>query len=60
MVTAKEIVDYAEIQLDVFSILTPETLAQTVGGLNGMDMETYNKGYVDALRQLVNHFETRV
>lgn len=59
-VTAKQIIDYVKVQYDVFNALTPELLSQTVGGLNGMDMEAYSDGYKDALYQLINHFETRV
>jgi hypothetical protein len=41
-------------------IQTPEMLSQTVGGLNGMDMVTYNKGYTDALAALLEFFGDRV
>jgi hypothetical protein len=59
-VTAEQIINYAQTQYDVHEVLTPEMLKQTVGGINGVDMETYNKGYTDALIQLIRHFETRV
>lgn len=60
IVTGKQIIEHAQSQLETHLALTSEQLSQTVGGLNGMDMETYNKGYTDALCQLISFFETRV
>jgi hypothetical protein len=58
--TAKQVIDHAITTYINHIDLTPEMLKQTVGGLNGMDMDTYNKGYTDALKQLIDFFKSRV
>lgn len=59
-VTAKEIMEHVKIQYTVFNSVAPEELSKTVGALNGVDMQTYNQGYTDALLQILNFYESRV
>ncbi|QSF43422.1 hypothetical protein [Paenibacillus tianjinensis] len=59
-VTAEQIIEHMKQVHFNHIIQTPGMLKQTVGGLNGMDMETYNKGYTDALEQLIDYFGDRV
>lgn len=59
-VSAKEIINHMRNQYNLFSNLTPEDLQQTVGEINGLDMDTYNKGYIDALKSVIGRFENRV
>lgn len=56
-VTATEIVE--EIERRIINSENAD-LSNTMGALNGLDMDTYMKGYLDALRQLKGFFETRV
>jgi hypothetical protein len=59
-VTAEQIIEHMrQVHFDHI-IQTPEMLKQTMGGLNGVDMATYNKGYTDALEQLIDFFGDRV
>jgi len=60
IITPQKIIEHM-IQVHFNHIIqTPEMLKQTVGGLNGVDMVTYNKGYTDALEHLIDFFGDRV
>jgi hypothetical protein len=60
IVSAKDIVVEMERRIEMFESITDEYIKGTLGARSGMDMKTYNRGYLDALRQLKGYFETRV
>lgn len=56
-VTGKQIIEEAKTRI---VNMENANLSETVGALNGLDMKTYSLGYIDALKQLTQFFETRV
>lgn len=60
LITGKEIVKEISRRIESVESQSEEQVSQTVGALNGVDMKTYNVGYVSALKELYGFFETRV